>query len=236
MSPRIRELAGEAKRVARADSPILITGETGDGKGVLAAWLHRTSARGHEPMVSLNCAGFSQSLLESELFGHERGAFTGAISSKPGLLDVANRGTVFLDEIGDMDGTVQPKLLKVLEEQRFRRVGEVRDRPVDVRLIAATHQDLAAQGAGGRFRSDLYFRVNTYPAPLPALRDRPEDIPLIARRMLERPPDGDGAAAPVALTGHTSALARYSWPGNLRELRTCWSGRSSSRTRACSSP
>ncbi len=219
VSPRIRELAGEAKRVARADSPILITGETGTGKGVLAAWLHRASHRAEEPMVSLNCASLSHSLLESELFGHEKGAFTGAITSKPGLLDVANRGTVFLDEIGDMDAAVQPKLLKVLEEQRFRRVGDVRDRLVDVRLIAATHQDLSGRVADGRFRSDLYFRVNTIPLRIPALRDRPEDVPLIAAWMLDRLRSEMGRPS-LSLSGDAlAALARHSWPGNLRELR-----------------
>jgi DNA-binding NtrC family response regulator len=219
VSPRIRALAIEAKQVARADSPILITGETGTGKGILAAWLHRSSHRAAEPMVSLNCAALSQSLLESELFGHERGAFTGAISAKPGLLEVANRGTVFLDEIGDMDGAIQPKLLKVLEEQRFRRVGEVRDRVVDVRLIAATHQDLQRRVAEGAFRSDLFFRVNTIPLHLPPLRERPDDIPLLASWILERLRAEMGRPGLSLSEGARRALVEHAWPGNLRELR-----------------
>ncbi|HSM91379.1 MAG TPA: sigma-54 dependent transcriptional regulator [Anaeromyxobacteraceae bacterium] len=219
VSPGIRALAADARRVARADSPILITGETGTGKGVLAAWLHRASHRASEPMVSLNCAALSHALLESELFGHERGAFTGAISAKPGMLEVANRGTVFLDEIGDMDAAIQPRLLKVLEEQRFRRVGEVRDRVVDVRLVAATHQDLAARVADGRFRSDLYFRVNTIPLRLPPLRERVEDIPILADWMLDRLRVELGRPGLALSEEAHAALAGHPWPGNLRELR-----------------
>jgi DNA-binding NtrC family response regulator len=219
VSPRIRELASEARRVAKGDSPILITGETGTGKGVLAAWLHRASARAPEPMISLNCAALSHSLLESELFGHEKGAFTGAISSKAGLLEVANRGTVFLDEIGDMDGSIQPKLLKVLEDHRFRRVGEVRDRQVDVRLIAATHQDLGALVRQNRFRSDLYFRVNTIPIHLPPLRERVEDIPILATWILARLGAEVGRARLELSPDASARLAAHPWPGNLRELR-----------------
>ncbi len=219
VSPGIRALEKEARRIAKADSPVLITGETGAGKGVLAAWIHRMSARGHEPLVALNCAGFSHSLLESELFGHEKGSFTGAVSAKPGLLEVANRGTVFLDEIGDMDGAIQPKLLKVLEEQRFRRVGEVRDRTVDVRLLAATHQDLGALVREGRFRSDLYFRISTIPLHIPPLRERPEDVHVLAHRMLERLKMEMGRTNLTLSPATRSALEQYSWPGNLRELR-----------------
>jgi DNA-binding NtrC family response regulator len=219
VSPRIRELAVEAKRVARSDSPILITGETGTGKGVLAAWLHRTSRRAEEPMVSLNCAALTHALLESELFGHEKGSFTGAISAKPGLLEVANRGTVFLDEIGDMDGSIQPKLLKVLEEKRFRRVGEVRDRFVDIRLVAATHQDLAARVADGRFRSDLFYRLCTIPLQIPPLRERREDIPVLAAWILDRLRVEMGRATLTLSEAARAALARHRWPGNLRELR-----------------
>lgn len=160
-SAAIRALQAQAERIIESDSPVLITGETGSGKSVLARWLHEGGPRKDAPFVDLNCAALSKDLLDSELFGHEKGAFTGAVAAKQGLLEVADRGTLFLDEIGDMDSAVQPKLLKVLEEKRFRRLGDVRDRRVDVRLIAATHQDLGAAAREKRFRSDLYFRVST---------------------------------------------------------------------------
>jgi DNA-binding NtrC family response regulator len=155
-SAAIREVAEQAERVGLSHCPVLITGETGSGKGVLAKWLHDHSSRVEEPFVDLNCAGFGRELLETELFGHEVGAFTGAVQRKVGLLEVAQRGTAFLDEIGDMDLQVQPKLLKILEEKRFRRLGDVQERQLDVRLIAASHQDLAEMVRQKKFRSDLY--------------------------------------------------------------------------------
>jgi DNA-binding NtrC family response regulator len=185
----------------------------------VARSLHDLSPRHGSPFVAVNCSAIPETLLESEIFGHEKGAFTGAVSAKPGLLEVANRGTVFLDEIGDMDEAIQPKLLKVLEEKRFRRVGEVRDRVVDVRLVAATNHDLAARVREGRFRSDLYFRVSTIPLRIPPLRERPEDVPLLAGWILDR------LRAELARPGLTlspaarAALQRHAWPGNLRELR-----------------
>jgi DNA-binding NtrC family response regulator len=218
-SATIRKLAEEARRIAPAESPVLVTGETGAGKGVLAAWLHRNSPRAAEPMVALNCAGLTHDLLESELFGHEKGAFTGAVAAKAGLLEVAHRGSVFLDEIGDMEPAVQPKLLKVLEEKRFRRVGDVRDRVVDVRLIAATHQDLAGLVREHRFRSDLYYRVSAIPLRVPALRERPEDIHLLAQQMLERFQGEMGRPGLALSSGARKKCEHYSWPGNLRELR-----------------
>lgn len=217
-SPLIRKLADEAERVVRSDSPVLIRGETGTGKGVLAKWFHENGLRSQEPFVDLNCAGLSREFLETELFGHERGAFTGAATAKPGLLEVADRGTVFLDEIGDIDLQVQPKLLKVLEEKRFRRLGDVRDRTVDIRLVAATHHDLARLAREGRFRSDLFFRINTITLIVPSLRDRKEDIPLLARYFLQKlSPDPDRAVelGPPA----ERMLQEYPWPGNIRELR-----------------
>jgi len=218
-SPAIRRLAQEASRVAGSESPVLIRGETGTGKGVLAAWLHRHGPRASESLVDLNCAGLSRELLESELFGHERGSFTGAVASKPGLLEIAHRGTVFLDEIGDMDPAIQPRLLKVLEEKRFHRVGEVRERRIDVRLIAATHRDLAALGREGTFRSDLYFRISTLPLTVPALRDRPEDIPELARSLLRKTSAEMGRGDLTLSNEAIDALQAYSWPGNIRELR-----------------
>ena len=218
-SAEIRRLADDARRFVDSDSPVLIQGETGTGKGVLAAWLHRNGSRAEEPFVDLNCASLSKELLETELFGHEKGAFTGAIGTKPGLLDAAHRGTFFLDEIGDMDAAVQPKLLKVLEEKRFRRVGDVRDRQVDVRLIAASHQDLAKLVRENRFRSDLYYRINTIQLFLPPLRERREDLELVANRLLERICGELGRSAPALSHEALQALRAYSWPGNIRELR-----------------
>ena len=218
-SAAIRRLADDAQRFVASDSPVLIQGETGTGKGVVAAWLHRHGPRAEEAFVDLNCAVLSRDLLESELFGHEKGAFTGAATAKVGLLDAAHRGTFFLDEIGDMDPLVQPKLLKVLEEKRFRRVGDVRDRQVDIRLVAATHQELPRLVRENRFRSDLYYRISTIPLAVPPLRERKEDLGLLAARLLESlaPDVGRGRLelSPRAL----EALREYSWPGNIRELR-----------------
>jgi DNA-binding NtrC family response regulator len=205
--------------VAASSSPILIEGETGSGKGVLARWLHRCGPRADEPFVDMNCAGLSREFLETELFGHEKGAYTGAVQSKPGLLEVAHRGVTFLDEIGDLDPQVQPKLLKVLEEKRFRRLGEVRDRQVDIQLIAATHQDLAGLTREKRFRSDLYYRISTIPLRMPALRERSEDIPVLARRLLEGFSNDLGRRGLTLSPDAERRLTTYSWPGNVRELR-----------------
>jgi DNA-binding NtrC family response regulator len=218
-SPAIRALAEQARRVARSDRPVLIQGETGTGKSLLAAWLHEHGPRAGEAFVDFNCAALSRDLVETELFGHERGAFTGAVAGKRGLLEVAHRGTIFLDEIGDMDLTIQPKLLKVLEEKRFRRVGEVRDRQVDVRLVAASHQDLGAMVRDRLFRGDLYFRISTIPLVVPPLRERPEDIPAHARRLLRRIGTDAGEPDVALLADAEHALVRYAWPGNVRELR-----------------
>ena len=215
-SAAIRHLAEQVEKVRDAEVPILIEGETGTGKGILAAWMHRSGTRSGESFVDLNCAGLSKDLLESELFGHEKGSFTGAVQTKRGLFEIADRGTVFLDEIGDVDIQVQPKLLKVLEERRFRRLGDLRERFVDVRLISATHQPLGARVKEGHFRSDLYFRISTVVFRLPPLRDRSEDIPLLVREIAERIPRGRGVEWTPATI---DALRSYAWPGNLRELR-----------------
>jgi DNA-binding NtrC family response regulator len=215
----IRQLAAEARKVLESESPILIRGETGTGKGVLASWLHNHSPRADEAFVDINCAGLSREFLETELFGHEKGAFTGAITSKTGLLEVAHGGTVFLDEIGDMDLQIQPKLLKVLEEKRFRRLGEVRDRRVDIRLIAATHQDLGGLVQDKKFRSDLHFRINTLPLCVPPLRERGEDILLLARWLLHMLTTQLGRGTLTLAADAEQALQMYSWPGNIRELR-----------------
>ena len=218
-SAAIRALREQAHRILSTESPVLILGETGSGKGVLARWLHDNSPRAEEAFVDLNCAGLSRELLETELFGHEKGAFTSATATKQGLFEVAHRGTIFLDEVGDVDLQIQPKLLKVLEEKRFRRVGDVRDRQVDVRLIAATHQDMGQLVREKRFRDDLYFRISTIPLSFPALRDRIEDIPTMAQYLLDKVSADLGRGELRLDENCIQALKAYSWPGNIRELR-----------------
>jgi DNA-binding NtrC family response regulator len=218
-SAAIKRLAEAASKVANSQSPVLIQGETGTGKGVLATWLHENGPRGDEPFIDLNCAGLTREFLESELFGHEKGAFTGALAAKPGLLEVGHHGTIFLDEIGDIDPNVQPKLLKVVEEKKFRRMGSVRDRLIDVRLIAATHQDLRHLIETKVFRSDLYFRISTVPLAIPPLRERQDDIPAVAHALLNR--ICSDMARPRAQLSDKAVerLRSYYWPGNIRELR-----------------
>ena len=218
-SAAIRSLAEQARKVLTTDSPVLILGETGSGKGVLARWLHENSRRGEEAFVDLNCAGLTRELLETELFGHEKGAFTSATATKLGLFEVAHRGTIFLDEVGDVDLQIQPKLLKVLEEKRFRRVGDVRDRQVDVRLIAATHQDIGQLVREKKFRDDLYFRISTIPLSFPALRERVEDIPEVASYLLNKLASDLGRGDIELTADCVAALQSYTWPGNVRELR-----------------
>lgn len=215
----IQELQQRAVKVAAVDSPVLIQGETGSGKGVLAHWIHGHSPRAGEPFLDLNCGGLSRELLETELFGHEKGAFTGAIQSKPGLLEIAHKGTVFLDEIGDVDLAIQPKLLKVLEEKQFRRLGDVKDRRVDVRLIAATHQDMTQMVRDHQFRSDLYFRISAIPLMIPPLSKRPEDVPILAQFFICKLAKELSAGNVQLSDDAVNALQSYSWPGNIRELK-----------------
>ncbi|MDX1632173.1 MAG: sigma-54 dependent transcriptional regulator [Thermoanaerobaculia bacterium] len=218
-SRAIRRLAKEAELAVRASSPVLIQGETGSGKGVLARWIHDQGPRSREAFVDLNCAGLSRELLESELFGHAKGAFTGAVSDKQGLFEVAHRGTLFLDEIGDMDPGIQPKLLKALEEKRFRRLGETEERKVDVRLIAASNRSLEDLVAEGTFRPDLFYRINTFVLRIPALRERQEDIPAIAGAVVDRLCQEMGRPRPELTDEALEALKGAAWPGNIRELR-----------------
>ena len=218
-SPAIERLREQCERVVDAEAPVMILGETGVGKGVLARWFHDHGPRREEPFVDLNCAGLLREFLETELFGHERGAFTGAVSKKPGLLEVAHHGTVFLDEIGDMDVAVQPKLLKVLEEKRYRRLGDHRHTSVDIRLIAATHQNLRNSVSDGAFRQDLYYRISRIPLEIPSLRERGDDIETLARSLLRRCAADLGRPDVELSSGALGALAAYSWPGNIRELR-----------------
>jgi DNA-binding NtrC family response regulator len=215
----IRELSEKARRVLDSERPVLIQGETGTGKGVLAAWLHAKGPRSEEVFLDLNCAGLTRELLETELFGHEKGAFTGAIATKPGLFETADGGTLFLDEIGDVDAQVQPKLLKVLEGGGFRRLGDVRDRRADVWLVAATHQDLSRLVEEKRFRSDLFYRISTIPLRLPPLRERSEDLPALAEQFLRRVAGEIGRKPPTLSAGALRRLRDHSWPGNIRELR-----------------
>ncbi|MEO8197423.1 MAG: sigma-54 dependent transcriptional regulator [Thermoanaerobaculia bacterium] len=217
-SAAIRHLEREAKTVAGAETPVLLQGETGTGKGLLARWLHAHGRRSQQAFVDLNCAGLSRELLDSELFGHAKGAFTGALNAKPGLFETADRGTFFLDEIGDTEITLQPKILKVVEEKRFRRLGEVAERRVDVRMIAASNLDLGQAVAEKRFRADLYYRLNTLTLRLTPLRERPEDIPVLAESILERLGVETGKRLDLT-AGAIERLRRYGWPGNIRELR-----------------
>jgi DNA-binding NtrC family response regulator len=215
----IRRLAEQAARIAGASLPVLIQGETGSGKGVLARWIHEQSPRADEAFVDLNCAGLSRDLLESELFGHEKGAFTGAVASKQGLLELAHRGTFFLDEIGDVDLQVQAKLLKVIEDLRFRRLGDVRDRQVDVRLVAATHRDLARLVQEEKFREDLFYRINAVPLVVPPLRERGGDVTLIARQLLEKIGAEIGRPGLRLSAAAERSLVTQPWPGNVRQLK-----------------
>jgi DNA-binding NtrC family response regulator len=218
-SAAIRQLEDQARRLLNTDSPILLQGETGSGKGVLARWLHENGPRADEAFVDVSGASFSKEFLESELFGHEKGAFTGATAAKPGLLEVAHRGTVFLDEIGDVEPAIQPRLLKVLEEKRFRRLGDVRDRSVDIRLFAATHHDLRELVKEKRFRSDLYFRISSLPLTVPPLRSRVEDIGPLASHLLSSFAADLGRGEVSLSKDAIAALGGYAWPGNVRELR-----------------
>jgi two-component system, NtrC family, response regulator AtoC len=213
---RVRQLVA---LVADSTITVLLVGETGVGKEVTAEEIHRRSSRAHGPFLRLNCGAFSESLLESELFGHEKGAFTGAVQAKPGLLEAARGGTVFLDEVGEMPPRLQVKLLRVLEDHQVLRVGGLSPRPIDVRFVAATNRDLEREVADGNFRRDLYFRLNGIIVQLPPLRDRPEEILQLAETFLGRA--SDRAGRPVALLPPETreTLMRHAWPGNVRELR-----------------
>jgi two-component system response regulator AtoC len=217
VSPAMRRVMELASRVAPHPTTVLITGESGVGKEVIARAIHRMSPRRAAPLVAVNCAAIPEQLLESELFGHVRGAFTGAATDRIGLFEEANSGTLLLDEIGDLPPALQVKLLRVLQESEIRRVGETRSRRVDVRLIAATARDLEADAATGRFREDLFYRLNVVRLHIPPLRDRPEDLEALTTVLLRRAMDRAGRTvtlSPEAL----EAIRRHKWPGNVREL------------------
>ena len=214
-----RTLLETIRKVAETDSRVLIRGESGSGKELVAAALHRMSRRNGRPLVKINCAAIPQHLIEDELFGHTRGAFTDAKSAKAGLFEQADGGTLLLDEIGDMDLALQARLLRVIEDGRVRRIGESSDRGVDVRVIAATHRDLESMVKSGAFREDLYFRLAAVPIDVPSLRERKDDLPLLFTAFLEHFCRRNGRA-PLTVDGDVFARLRaYRWPGNIRELR-----------------
>jgi formate hydrogenlyase transcriptional activator len=218
-SDALRRVLEQIETVAPTDSTVLIYGETGSGKELIARAVHNLSTRQANAFVKLNCAAIPTGLLESELFGHERGAFTGAISQRVGRFELANRGTMFLDEIGEIPLELQPKLLRVLQEREFERLGSTRTLRTDARLIAATNRDLEALVAEGKFRSDLYYRLNVFPVRVPALRERVEDIPLLVRHFVQQFSRQMGKTIDAIDSDAMSALARYPWPGNIRELQ-----------------
>ena len=218
-SPALEAVLEQVERVAPTDSTVLIQGETGTGKELIAQAIHNVSRRYGRPYVKLNCAAIPFDLLESELFGHERGAFTGAIAQKIGRFEMAHTGTLFLDEIGDIPLPLQPKLLRVLQEQEFERLGSGRTHRVDVRLVAATHQDLAQMVKRNEFRGDLYYRLNVFPIVLPPLRDRREDIALLVSHFVETFSRRMNKRISNIPKETLDAFTSYSWPGNVRELQ-----------------
>jgi transcriptional regulator with GAF, ATPase, and Fis domain len=218
-SSALRVVLDQAARVATTDTTVLILGETGTGKELVARAIHNASRRSGQPLVKLNCAAIPFDLLESELFGHERGAFTGAIAQKIGRFESADKGTLFLDEIGDIPLALQPKLLRVLQEQEFERLGSGRTHRVDVRLVAATHQDLERKVKRGEFRSDLYYRLNVFPVTLPPLRDRREDIAPLIEHYVEVFCCRIGKSIDNIPEEFVDACKSYAWPGNIRELQ-----------------
>jgi len=218
-SPALEAVLDGVKRVAPTNSTVLIQGETGTGKELIARAIHNISPRCGRPFVKLNCAAIPLDLLESELFGHEKGAFTGAIAQKLGRFELADKGTLFLDEVGDIPPQLQPKLLRILQEQEFERLGSSRTHEMDVRLVAATHRDLVEMVRNGEFRSDLYFRLNVFPVQLPPLRERREDIPALVAHFVEVLGHRVGRQIDHIPEETMMDLCSYDWPGNIRELQ-----------------
>src|SRR5687768_3213314 len=214
----MREIFGLVERIAPTDATVLIEGETGTGKDMIARTLHQLSPRHQAPFIVVDCGAVAGTLIESELFGHEKGAFTGAVTARQGAFELASGGTVFLDELGELSLDLQPKLLRVLEQRELRRVGGSKTIKVDLRVVAATRKDLRSEVEKGKFREDLFFRLNVVPITTPALRDRREDIPRLIDHFLTAmtPP---GEPTPVLSEGTRAALYAHDWPGNVRELR-----------------
>jgi two-component system response regulator AtoC len=217
-SARMRAVFEFLRVIGNSDSTVLITGESGTGKEVTATLIHQSSRRKHRPFVAVSCALFSETLIESELFGHERGAFTGAIKDRPGRFELADTGTIFLDDIDDVPLSMQVKLLRVLQNRTIERLGGTRTVPVNVRVIAGTKRDLKQMVAEGKFREDLYYRLNVLPVALPPLRERREDIPVLTDHFIQRYFRKSGEDVPQISEAVTQAFMRYSWPGNVREL------------------
>jgi DNA-binding NtrC family response regulator len=217
-SPSIRSLAEECRRVAQTTATVLLLGESGTGKELFARAIHHLSPRRDRPFVAINCAAIPDTLLENELFGHEKGAYTGAVSSKPGKFELAQSGTLFLDEIGDLSTAVQAKLLRVLQDRTFERVGGTMTVEVDVRIVAATNRDLQGDVTAGRFREDLYYRLSVFPLQIPTLARRRDDIPLLAAHFLEKHARGLGRKGLSFSPEAMAALVAHPWPGNIREL------------------
>ena len=218
-SAALESVLGQVEQVASTDSTVLIEGETGTGKELIAQAIHSSSERYGRAFIKLNCAAIPLDLLESELFGHEKGAFTGAIAQKIGRFEMADKGTLFLDEVGDIPPALQPKLLRVLQEQEFERLGSGRTHKVDVRLVAATNRNLGKMVARGQFRSDLYYRLNVFPILLPALRERREDIPTLVAHFVKQFSHRMGKEVDSISPETMAAFQWYSWPGNIRELQ-----------------
>jgi formate hydrogenlyase transcriptional activator len=218
-SPALESVLEEVERVAPTDATVLVQGETGTGKELIARAIHNLSSRCGRAFVKINCAAIPLDLLESELFGHEKGAFTGAIAQKIGRFELADKGTLFLDEVGDIPAVLQPKLLRVLQEQEFERLGSTHTHHVDVRLVAATNRDLTDMVKRGEFRIDLYYRLNVFPVLLPPLRERREDIPALVMHSVERVGRRIGKRIELIPPDTMAALRSYEWPGNIRELQ-----------------
>jgi formate hydrogenlyase transcriptional activator len=218
-SEALRHVLRQVETVADSNSTVLLLGETGTGKELIARALHGLSSRRNRAFIKVNSASIPSGLLESELFGHERGAFTGAITQKAGRLELADHGTVFLDEVGDIPLELQPKLLRVLQEREFERLGAARTRKVDVRLVAATHRDLERMMAENQFRGDLYYRLYVFPIEIPPLRERPEDIPFLAWHFVQQFSRRVNKHIETIPAETMQALTRYHWPGNIRELQ-----------------